>query len=154
MIQDMREFDVIPVKGAMTNEVFQINWPTKHGDLHQKCWSGFMVKVWKSFSIGIMRLGPLSVCTSTVRDLGFLAGFQMEGLKSSFMPRVKHFQHTLELMIWCMLKDFYPFRLVNIGSAPCFLTKSSILGVREITSIILRGLGDNRYLECCQKTSM
>ncbi|XWS23505.1 hypothetical protein CRYUN_Cryun28dG0019800 [Craigia yunnanensis] len=36
MIQDMEEFHVIPLKGAMTNEVFQINWPTKHGDLHQK----------------------------------------------------------------------------------------------------------------------
>lgn len=36
MIQDMEEFDVIQLKGAMTNEVFQINWPTKHGDLHQK----------------------------------------------------------------------------------------------------------------------
>ena len=36
LIQDMEEFHVIPLKGAMTNEVFQINWPTKHGDLHQK----------------------------------------------------------------------------------------------------------------------
>ncbi|XP_022750187.1 probable choline kinase 1 isoform X2 [Durio zibethinus] len=36
MIQDMEEFHVIPLKGAMTNEVFQINWPTKHADLHQK----------------------------------------------------------------------------------------------------------------------
>ncbi|EOY16848.1 Kinase superfamily protein isoform 4 [Theobroma cacao] len=36
MIEDMEEFHVIPLKGAMTNEVFQINWPTKHGDLHQK----------------------------------------------------------------------------------------------------------------------
>ncbi|XVF53005.1 hypothetical protein PTKIN_Ptkin05aG0063700 [Pterospermum kingtungense] len=53
---------------------------------------------------------------------------------------VKHFQHTLELMIWCMLNDFYPFRLVNIGGTSCFLTKSSVLGVREITSVILRRL--------------
>ncbi|XVF39024.1 hypothetical protein PTKIN_Ptkin01aG0002300 [Pterospermum kingtungense] len=36
MIQDMEEFDVIQLKGAMTNEVFEINWPTKDGDLHQK----------------------------------------------------------------------------------------------------------------------
>ncbi|XP_021283947.1 probable choline kinase 1 isoform X1 [Herrania umbratica] len=36
MIEDMEEFHVIPLKGAMTNEVYQINWPTKHGDLHQK----------------------------------------------------------------------------------------------------------------------
>ncbi|TYH13363.1 hypothetical protein ES288_A06G135300v1 [Gossypium darwinii] len=35
-IQDMEEFHVIPLKGAMTNEVFQINWPTIHDDLHQK----------------------------------------------------------------------------------------------------------------------
>ncbi|KAK9046986.1 hypothetical protein V6N11_052855 [Hibiscus sabdariffa] len=35
-IQDIEEFDVIPLKGAMTNEVFQINWPTNHGDLHLK----------------------------------------------------------------------------------------------------------------------
>ncbi|MBA0777967.1 hypothetical protein Gotri_005911 [Gossypium trilobum] len=35
-IQDMEEFLVIPLKGAMTNEVFQINWPTIHDDLHQK----------------------------------------------------------------------------------------------------------------------
>ncbi|KAE8682222.1 putative choline kinase 1 [Hibiscus syriacus] len=35
-IQDIEEFDVIPLKGAMTNEVFQINWPTNHGDLHHK----------------------------------------------------------------------------------------------------------------------
>ncbi|XP_040968014.1 probable choline kinase 1 isoform X2 [Gossypium hirsutum] len=36
MIKDMEEFHVVPLKGALTNEVFQINWPTKHGDLHQK----------------------------------------------------------------------------------------------------------------------
>ncbi|TYI83445.1 hypothetical protein E1A91_D05G293600v1 [Gossypium mustelinum] len=35
-IEDMEEFHVFPLKGAMTNEVFQINWPTNHGDLHQK----------------------------------------------------------------------------------------------------------------------
>ncbi|KAH1056361.1 hypothetical protein J1N35_034426 [Gossypium stocksii] len=35
-IQDIEEFHVIPLKGAMTNEVFQINWPTIHDDLHQK----------------------------------------------------------------------------------------------------------------------
>ncbi|KAK8647018.1 hypothetical protein V6N13_120776 [Hibiscus sabdariffa] len=36
IINDMEEFEVVPLKGAMTNEVFQINWPTTHGDLHQK----------------------------------------------------------------------------------------------------------------------
>ncbi|XVE55101.1 hypothetical protein DITRI_Ditri03aG0133700 [Diplodiscus trichospermus] len=35
-IQDMEEFHVIPLNGAMTNEVFQINWPTKHDGLHRK----------------------------------------------------------------------------------------------------------------------
>ncbi|XVF29861.1 hypothetical protein REPUB_Repub16aG0007000 [Reevesia pubescens] len=36
VIQDMEEFHVIQLKGAMTNEVYEINWPTKHGGLHQK----------------------------------------------------------------------------------------------------------------------
>ncbi|KAA3487686.1 putative choline kinase 1 isoform X2 [Gossypium australe] len=36
MIEDMEEFHVFPFKEAMINEVFQINWPTNHGDLHQK----------------------------------------------------------------------------------------------------------------------
>ncbi|KAE8666604.1 putative choline kinase 1 [Hibiscus syriacus] len=36
IIKDMEEFLVVKLKGAMTNEVFQINWPTKHGGLHQK----------------------------------------------------------------------------------------------------------------------
>ncbi|XP_039041878.1 probable choline kinase 1 [Hibiscus syriacus] len=35
-IQDIEEFDVIPLKGAMTNEVFQIIWPKNHGDRHLK----------------------------------------------------------------------------------------------------------------------
>ncbi|KAE8727813.1 putative choline kinase 1 [Hibiscus syriacus] len=36
IIKDMEEFQVVPLKGAMTNEIFQINWPTTRGGLHQK----------------------------------------------------------------------------------------------------------------------
>lgn len=35
-IEDMESLQVIPLKGAMTNEVFQINWPRKTGDLQRK----------------------------------------------------------------------------------------------------------------------
>ncbi|XP_061345151.1 probable choline kinase 1 [Gastrolobium bilobum] len=31
VIDDVNNLQVIPLKGAMTNEVFQINWPTKNG---------------------------------------------------------------------------------------------------------------------------
>lgn len=31
VIDDVNTVQVIPLKGAMTNEVFQINWPTKNG---------------------------------------------------------------------------------------------------------------------------
>lgn len=31
VIDDMNTLQVIPLKGAMTNEVFQVNWPTKNG---------------------------------------------------------------------------------------------------------------------------
>ena len=31
VIDDVNTLQVIPLKGAMTNEVFQINWPTKNG---------------------------------------------------------------------------------------------------------------------------
>ncbi|MED6118254.1 hypothetical protein PIB30_000878 [Stylosanthes scabra] len=31
VIEDLNNLQVIPLKGAMTNEVFQINWPTKNG---------------------------------------------------------------------------------------------------------------------------
>jgi len=35
-IDDVNTLQVIPLKGAMTNEVFQINWPTKNdGDLRK-----------------------------------------------------------------------------------------------------------------------
>ena len=30
-IEDMEAVQVIPLSGAMTNEVFQVNWPTKNG---------------------------------------------------------------------------------------------------------------------------
>ena len=33
---DMDALQVIPLKGAMTNEVFQVNWPTKTGDSLRK----------------------------------------------------------------------------------------------------------------------
>ncbi|KAJ7973999.1 Choline kinase [Quillaja saponaria] len=35
-IDDMDALEVIPLKGAMTNEVFQVNWPTKNGDVLRK----------------------------------------------------------------------------------------------------------------------
>jgi choline/ethanolamine kinase len=36
VIDDVNTLQVIPLKGAMTNEVFQINWPTKNdGDLRK-----------------------------------------------------------------------------------------------------------------------
>ncbi|KAI4352770.1 hypothetical protein L6164_006991 [Bauhinia variegata] len=35
-IDDMEALQVIPLSGAMTNEVFQINWPTKYGDSPRK----------------------------------------------------------------------------------------------------------------------
>ncbi|GLU06939.1 hypothetical protein SLE2022_239230 [Rubroshorea leprosula] len=34
--EDMDALQVIPLKGAMTNKVYQINWPTKNGDPHRK----------------------------------------------------------------------------------------------------------------------
>ncbi|XP_050213663.1 probable choline kinase 1 isoform X2 [Mercurialis annua] len=36
VVDDMESLQVIPLKGAMTNEVFQINWPTKSGDVNRK----------------------------------------------------------------------------------------------------------------------
>jgi choline/ethanolamine kinase len=36
VVDDMESLQVIPLKGAMTNEVFQINWPTKCGNLDRK----------------------------------------------------------------------------------------------------------------------
>lgn len=36
VVDDIEALQVIPLKGAMTNEVFQINWPTKSGDLIRK----------------------------------------------------------------------------------------------------------------------
>lgn len=33
---DVEALQVIPLKGAMTNEVYQINWPTKDGDLFRR----------------------------------------------------------------------------------------------------------------------
>ncbi|WCJ43298.1 Protein kinase superfamily protein [Euphorbia peplus] len=36
VVDDLNSLKVIPLKGAMTNEVFQINWPTKKGDLDRK----------------------------------------------------------------------------------------------------------------------
>ncbi|KDP26181.1 hypothetical protein JCGZ_22275 [Jatropha curcas] len=36
VVDDMNSLQVIPLKGAMTNEVFQINWPTKNGDIIRK----------------------------------------------------------------------------------------------------------------------
>jgi len=35
-ILTMDALQVIPLKGAMTNEVFQVNWPTKNGDSLRK----------------------------------------------------------------------------------------------------------------------
>ncbi|KAJ7969765.1 Choline kinase [Quillaja saponaria] len=35
-IIDMDALEVIPLKGAMTNEVFEFNWPTKNGDVIRK----------------------------------------------------------------------------------------------------------------------
>ncbi|XP_057423813.1 probable choline kinase 1 isoform X3 [Lotus japonicus] len=32
VVDDLSTLQVIPLKGAMTNEVFQVNWPTKNGD--------------------------------------------------------------------------------------------------------------------------
>lgn len=36
VVDDMDALEVVPLKGAMTNEVFQINWPTKRGDVIRK----------------------------------------------------------------------------------------------------------------------
>ncbi|CAK7346728.1 unnamed protein product [Dovyalis caffra] len=36
VVDDMQALEVVPLKGAMTNEVFQINWPTKCGNLNRK----------------------------------------------------------------------------------------------------------------------
>ncbi|XP_057993800.1 probable choline kinase 1 isoform X1 [Hevea brasiliensis] len=36
VVDNMDSLQVIPLKGAMTNEVFQINWPTKSGDVIRK----------------------------------------------------------------------------------------------------------------------
>ncbi|KAG8660703.1 probable choline kinase 1 isoform X2 [Manihot esculenta] len=36
VVDDMDSLEVVPLKGAMTNEVFQINWPTKRGDVIRK----------------------------------------------------------------------------------------------------------------------
>ncbi|KAJ4850238.1 hypothetical protein Tsubulata_008167 [Turnera subulata] len=36
VVDDMGALQVVPMKGAMTNEVFQVNWPTKNGDLNRK----------------------------------------------------------------------------------------------------------------------
>ncbi|GAV72294.1 Choline_kinase domain-containing protein [Cephalotus follicularis] len=36
MVGDMSALQVIPLKGAMTNAVFQIHWPTRNGDLPRK----------------------------------------------------------------------------------------------------------------------
>ncbi|KAI4346548.1 hypothetical protein L6164_007437 [Bauhinia variegata] len=35
-IDDMESVQVIPLSGAMTNEVFQVKWPTKNGDAYRK----------------------------------------------------------------------------------------------------------------------
>lgn len=35
-IVDVEELEVIPLKGAMTNEVYQINWSTKDDDVSRK----------------------------------------------------------------------------------------------------------------------
>ncbi|KAL5560260.1 hypothetical protein UlMin_036471 [Ulmus minor] len=32
-VDDMEKLQIVPLKGAMTNEVFQLNWPTKDGNL-------------------------------------------------------------------------------------------------------------------------
>lgn len=32
VVDDMNALQVIPLKGAMTNEVYQLNWPTRNGD--------------------------------------------------------------------------------------------------------------------------
>ncbi|XP_038700586.1 probable choline kinase 1 isoform X2 [Tripterygium wilfordii] len=36
VVDDMEALCVIPLRGAMTNEVYQINWPKKNGDLPRK----------------------------------------------------------------------------------------------------------------------
>nr|XP_011458468.1 PREDICTED: probable choline kinase 1 isoform X1 [Fragaria vesca subsp. vesca]XP_011458469.1 PREDICTED: probable choline kinase 1 isoform X1 [Fragaria vesca subsp. vesca] len=36
VVDDMNALQVIPLKGAMTNEVYQLNWPTKNGDQLRK----------------------------------------------------------------------------------------------------------------------
>ncbi|CAN1802097.1 Probable choline kinase 1 [Linum perenne] len=36
VVEDMKALQVIPMKGAMTNEVYQINWPTKEGEISRK----------------------------------------------------------------------------------------------------------------------
>ncbi|EEF38095.1 probable choline kinase 1 isoform X2 [Ricinus communis] len=36
VVDDMEALQVMPLKGAMTNEVFQINWPTRSGDVIRK----------------------------------------------------------------------------------------------------------------------
>ncbi|XP_065881296.1 probable choline kinase 1 isoform X2 [Euphorbia lathyris] len=36
VVDDLNSLEVIPLKGAMTNEVFQFNWPTKKGDVVRK----------------------------------------------------------------------------------------------------------------------
>lgn len=35
-VADSKALEVIPLKGAMTNEVFQINWPTDGGEIPRK----------------------------------------------------------------------------------------------------------------------
>jgi choline/ethanolamine kinase len=37
VVEDLERLEVVPLKGAMTNEVYQINWPTLNGeDVHRK----------------------------------------------------------------------------------------------------------------------
>ncbi|XP_010521106.1 PREDICTED: probable choline kinase 1 [Tarenaya hassleriana] len=36
VVDDMECVEVVPLKGAMTNQIFQINWPTINGDLHRR----------------------------------------------------------------------------------------------------------------------
>ena len=36
VLDDMDLLQIVPLKGAMTNEVFQITWPTTHGDCSRK----------------------------------------------------------------------------------------------------------------------
>ena len=84
-IDDANSLQVIPLKGAMTNEVFQIKWPTKTQNMSRKVVVRIYGEGVEVFLIETLRFLRLSSCRSKGRDLVYLGGSQMDGLKSSSM---------------------------------------------------------------------